>query len=87
MTMRCPRVDQELTLQTDFGKTTAICTEVLPDSMHPEGVLLKVMARGPFEEGKQCWIIEQDGSKIGATIQSVAKQTVDSEVLLSTIFA
>ena len=74
-------------MQTDFGKTTAICTEVVDDPMHPEGVLLKVMARGPFEEGKQCWIVERDGSKIGAIVQSVAKQTVDSEVLLSTILA
>ena len=85
--MRRPEVDDELTLQTDFGETTAICTEVSDDAMHPGGVLLKVMARGPFEEGKQCWIVERKGSKIGATIQSVAKQTVDSEVLLSTILA
>ena len=85
--MRRPKVDQELTLQTDFGKTTAICTEVVDDPMHPEGVLLKVMARGPFEEGKQCWIIGPDGPKIGAIVKSVAKQTVDSEVLLSAILA
>ena len=85
--MRRPEVDQELILQTDFGKTTAICTEVSDDPTHPGGVLLKVMARGPFVEGKQCWIVETDGSKIGATVQSVAKQTVDSEVLLAAMFA
>jgi len=45
------------------------------------------MARGPFMEGQQCWIVEPDGSKIGATVQSVAKQTVDSEVLLSAVLA
>jgi len=66
---------------------TAICTEVSDDSLHPGGVLLKVMARGPFEEGKQCWIVEPNGAKIGATIQSVAKQTADSEVLLSMILS
>ena len=76
-----------MTLLTDFGSTTAICAEVSDDPTHAGGVLLKVMARGPFQEGQQCWIVEQDGSKIGATVQSVAKQTIDSEVLLSAIFA
>jgi hypothetical protein len=85
--MRRPEVDDELTLLTDFGTTTAICAEVNDDPAHPGGTLLKVMARGPFEEGKQCWIVEPDGSKIGATVQSVGKQTIDSEVLLSAIFA
>ena len=85
--MRRPEVDDELTLLTDFGETTAICAEVSDDPMHPGGVLLKVMARGPFEEGQQCWIVEPDGSKVGATVQRVAKQTVDSEVLLSAMFA
>ena len=85
--MRRPKVDDELTLLTDFGKTTAICTEVSDDPTHAGGVLLKVMARGPFQEGQQCWIVEPDGSKIGSTVQSVAKQTIDSEVLLSAIFA
>jgi hypothetical protein len=83
--MRRPDVDDELTLLTDFGKATAICTEVGDDPMHPGGVLLKVMARGPFKEGQQCWIVEPNGSKIGATVQSVAKQTIDSEVLLAAI--
>ena len=81
--MRRPEVDDELTLLTDFGKTTAICAEISDDPAHPGGTLLKVMARGPFEEGRQCWIVDEDGSKFGATVQSVAKQTVDSEVLLS----
>ena len=85
--MRRPKVDDELTLLTDFDKTTAICTEVSDDPTHAGDVLLKVMARGPFQEGQQCWIVEPGGSKIGATVQSVAKQTIDSEVLLSAIFA
>ena len=85
--MRRPKIDDELTLLTDFGSTTAICAEVSDDPTHAGGVLLKVMARGPFQEGQQCWIVEPDGSKIGATVQSVAKQTIDSEVLLSAIFA
>ena len=84
--MRRPKIDDELTLLTDFGSTTAICAEVSDDPTHAGGVLLKVMARGPFQEGQQCWIVEPDGSKIGATVQSVAKQTIDSEVLLSAIF-
>jgi len=85
--MRRPKVDDELTLLADFGKTTAICAEVSDDPAHPGGTLLKVMAHGPFEEDKQCWIVEPDGSKIGATVQSVAKRTIDSEILLSAIFA
>ena len=85
--MRRPEVDDEMTLLTDLGKTTAICAEVSDDPAHPGGTLLKVMARGRFEEGQQCWIVEPGGLKIGATVQSVAKQTIDSEVLLSAIFA
>jgi hypothetical protein len=85
--MRRPEPDDELTLLTSFGETKAICAEVNDDPTHPGGVLIEVMTRGPFEEGQQCWILDADGSKIGATVQSVAKQTIDSEVLLSTIFA
>ena len=85
--MRRPEVDDELTLLTDFGKTSAVCIEVSDDPVYPEGVLLKVMARGPFMEDQQCWIVESDGSKIGATVQRVAKQTIDSEVLLSAVLA
>ena len=85
--MRRPELDDELTLLTDFGKTSAICIEVSDDPTHSGGVLLKVMARGPFMEGQQCWIAESGGLKIGATVQSVTKQTIDSEVLLSTVLA
>ena len=85
--MRRPEVDDEMTLLTDLGKTTAICAEVSDDPAHPGGTLLKVMARGRFEEGQQCWIVEPGGLKIGAMVQSVAKQTIDSEVLLSAILA
>ena len=84
--MRRPNVDDELTLLADFGKTIAICAEVSDDPVHSGGVLIKVMARGPFVEGQQCWIVGPDDSKTGATVQSVAKQTVDSEVLLSAVF-
>jgi hypothetical protein len=45
------------------------------------------MTHGPFEEDQQCWIVEPGGSKIGATVRSVAKRTIDSEILLSAIFA
>ena len=79
------KIDEKLTLLTDFGKTEAICSEVLKDPATSDGVLLKVMARGPFEEGQQCWIIDRDGSKIGATVENVFKQTLDSEVTLSTV--
>ena len=83
--MEKPKIDQKLTLLTEFGKTEAICAEVLEDPANVEGVLLKVMARGPFREGGQCWIVDRDGSKIGATVENVFKQTVDSEVTLSTV--
>jgi hypothetical protein len=47
--MQKPQVDDKLTLLTNFGKTEAICTEVLDDPAREEDVLIKVMARGPFE--------------------------------------
>ena len=38
-----------------------------------EGVLLKVMTRGPFEQGQQVWILDRDGSKVGATVENVVR--------------
>lgn len=83
--MERPKIDEKLTLLTDFGKTEAICAEVLDDPATSDGVLLKVMARGPFEQGQQCWIIDREGSKIGARVEAVFKQTIDSEVTLSAV--
>jgi hypothetical protein len=83
--MQKPKIDDKLTLLTDFGETEAICAEVLDDPATEGGVLLKVMARGPFEKGQQCWIIDRDRSKIGATVEKVSEQTMDSEVTLSTV--
>jgi hypothetical protein len=83
--MKRPRIDEKLTLLADFGETEAICVEVLDNPSTEEGVLLKVMARGPFEEGQQIWIVDRDGSKIGAAVENVLKQTIDSEVTLSTV--
>jgi hypothetical protein len=83
--MEKPKVDDKLTLLTDFGKTEAICAEVLDDPASEGGILLKVMARGPFQEGQQCWIVDRDGSKIGATVENIFTQTIDSEVTLSTV--
>ena len=76
--MRRPKIDDQLKLLTDFGETEAICTEVLDEPGRKAECLLKVMTRGPFQEGEQCWIIDDDGSKIGATVESVIKQTIDS---------
>jgi hypothetical protein len=83
--MQRPKIDHKLTLLTDFGETEAICAEVLDNPGSIGGALLKVMARGPFEEGQQCWIVDRDGSKIGATVENVFKQTIDSEVTLSAV--
>ena len=83
--MQRPKVDDDLTLMTDFGKTEAICIDVLDNPTAEEGVLLKVMARGPFEQGQQVWILDRDGSKVGATVEDVSVQTIDSEVTLSTV--
>jgi hypothetical protein len=83
--MKRPRIDEKLTLLADFGETEAICVEVLDNPSTEEGVLLKVMARGPFEEGQQIWIVDRDGSKIGAAVENVLKQTIDSEVTLSAV--
>ena len=83
--MQKPKIDDKLTLLTDFGETEAICTEVHDDATTSGGTLLKVMARGPFVEGQQLWIVDADGSKIGATVENVLKQTIDSELTLSTV--
>jgi len=83
--MQKPKIDDKITLLTDFGKTEAICADVREDPTTSDGTLLKVMARGPVQEGQQCWIVDRDGSKIGATVENVFKQTIDSEVTLSTV--
>ena len=83
--MQKPNIDDNLTLLADFGKTEAICVDVLDNPATEEGILLKVMTRGPFEQGQQVWIIDPDGSKIGATVENVLEQTIDSEVTLSTV--
>jgi hypothetical protein len=83
--MQKPNIDDNLTLLADFGKTEAICVDVLDNPATEEGILLKVMTRGPFEQGQQVWIIDPDGSKVGATVENVLEQTIDSEVTLSTV--
>jgi len=83
--MQRPKVDDDLTLVTDFGKTEAIVVEVFDNPATEEGVLLKVMTRGPFEQGQQVWIVDRGRSKVGATVEEVSKQTIDSEVTLSTV--
>jgi hypothetical protein len=85
LSMQRPKVDDDLTLLTDVGKTEAIVVEVLDNPATEEGVLLKVMTRGSFEQGQQVWILDRDGSKVGATVEEVVQQTVDSEVTLSTV--
>jgi hypothetical protein len=83
--MQRPNVDDDLTLLTDVGKTEAIVVEVLDNPAAEEGVLLKVMTRGSFEQGQQVWIVDRDRSKVGATVENVFNQTIDSEVTLSTV--
>ena len=83
--MQRPKADDDVSLLTDFGKTEAIVVEVLDNPDTEEGILLKLMARGPFEQGQQVWIVDRDQSKVGATVEAVSKQTIDSEVTLSTV--
>ena len=83
--MQKPNVDDSLTLLTDGGKTEAIVIDVLDNPATEEGVLLKVMTRGSFEQGQQVWIVDRDRSKVGATVEKVLKQTVDREVTLSAV--
>ena len=83
--MQKPNIDDNLTLLADFGKTEAICVDVLDNPATEEGILLKVMTRGSFEQGQQVWIVDRDRSKVGATVEKVLKQTVDREVTLSTV--
>ena len=71
--MQRPNVDDDLTLLTDVGKTEAIVVEVLDNPATEEGVLLKVMTRGSFEQGQQVWIIDRDRSKVGATVENVVQ--------------
>jgi hypothetical protein len=85
LSMQRPKVDDDLTLLTDVGKTEAIVVEVLDNPATEEGVLLKVMTRGSFEQGQQVWILDRDGSKVGATVEDVVQQTIDSEVTLSMV--
>ena len=85
LSMQRPNVDDDLTLLTDAGKTEAIVIEVLDNPAAEEGVLLKLMARGSFEQGQQVWIVDRDGSKVGATVEKVVKQTIDREVTISTV--
>jgi hypothetical protein len=83
--MQKPKVDESLTLLTDVGKTEAIVIDVFDNPATEEGVLLKVMTRGSFEQGQQVWLLDRDGSKVGATVEKVVKQTIDREVTLSTV--
>ncbi len=84
--MQKPKVDDSLTLLTSAGKTEAIVIDVLDNPATEEGgVLLKVMTRGSFEQGQQVWILDRDGSKVGATVEKVVKETIDKEVTLSTV--
>ena len=83
--MQRPEVNDSLTLLTDARKTEAIVIDVLDNPATEEGVLLKVMTRGSFEQGQQVWILDRDGSKVGATVEKVIKQTIDREVTLSTV--
>jgi len=83
--MQRPNVDEDLTLLTKVGKTEAIVIDVLDNPATEEGVLLKVMTRGSFEQGQQVWILDRDGSKVGATVDKVITETIDKEVTLSTV--
>ena len=83
--MKAPKIDDKLRLQGNFGETDAICVEVLKNPATEEGIILKIMTRGRFEQGQQVWIVDRHGSKIGATVENVLKQTIDSEVTLSTV--
>jgi hypothetical protein len=83
--MQRTNVDEDLTLLTSVGKTEAIVIDVLDNPTTEEGVLLKVMTRGSFEQGQQVWILDRDGSKVGATVEKVVKETIDREVTLSTV--
>jgi len=83
--MQRPNVDDDLTLLTDVGKTEAIVVEVIDNPATEEGVLLKVMTRGSFEQGQQVWIVDRDRSKVGATVEKVVTETIDKEVTLSTV--
>jgi hypothetical protein len=51
--MQRPKVDDDLILLTNFGKAEAIVVEVLYNPATEEGVLLKVMTRGPSNKASK----------------------------------
>jgi hypothetical protein len=61
--MQKPNIDDNRTLLVDFGKTEAICVAELDNPATEEGVLLKVMTRGSFEQGQQVWIVDVTDQK------------------------
>ncbi len=81
------KIDEELTLLPDDGRTTA---DLYRSEKRPggrEGALVRVMTRGTFEEAQHCWLIGDDASKIDATVRGVARLTVDSDALLAENFS
>jgi hypothetical protein len=38
-----------------------------------------------FDEGDQCWIVDEDGSKVGALVENVVQHSVESEITLAVV--
>jgi hypothetical protein len=81
--VRRPRIDESLTLLSDFGQTGAICTEVFEDPAREQSVVLKVLTRGPFEHASKSGLLMRMDQKVAPQLKTF--QTLDSEVTLSTV--
>jgi len=62
-----------------------LCRGLLDDPVYGRGVLLKVMTRGHSRKASSAGSSIAMDRKIGATVENVLNQTIDSEVTLSTV--
>ena len=84
--MQKPKVDDDLTLLTDFGKTEAICIDVLDNPATEEGSFTQGDGPRPIRTRSASLdtLIATD-QKSAQLWRTFSKQTIDSEVTLSTV--
>jgi hypothetical protein len=83
LAMANPEVDHRITLQTDAFITDGLCIQVVDHPTIAGGVLLKVLVRGSFSEGEQCWLVDATGARIGATVERIERHSSDRELTLA----
>jgi hypothetical protein len=83
--MEIPEADEKLTLLKDGVRIEALCTEVSNDPRHEDGILIRAMVKQGFHVGDQCWIVDADGSKIGAVVENVDQHSRESEITMAAV--